>query len=64
MGTRNMRLGLAGIPEAQRAQIIRRTPLGRLGSVAEVAGLAVFLLGDESSFITGQTITADGGLTC
>lgn len=54
----------AEIPEAQRAQIIRRTPLGRLGRVEEVANLAVFLLGDEVSFITGQTITADGGLTC
>ncbi|MEY4483714.1 MAG: hypothetical protein RL693_1166 [Verrucomicrobiota bacterium] len=53
-----------GIPEAQRAQIIRRTPLGRLGSAAEIASLALFLLGDEASFITGQTITADGGLTC
>lgn len=54
----------AEIPDTQRAQIIRRTPLGRLGNVAEVTGLAVFLLGDESSFITGQTITVDGGLTC
>lgn len=54
----------AEIPEAQRAQIVRRTPLGRLGRVDEVANLAVFLLGDEASFITGQTITADGGLTC
>jgi 3-oxoacyl-[acyl-carrier protein] reductase len=52
------------IPEAQRAQIIRRTPLGRLGNVSEVANVAAFLLGDDSSFITGQTITADGGLTC
>lgn len=54
----------AEIPEAQRAQIIRRTPLGRLGNAAEIAGLVLFLLGDEASFITGQTITADGGLTC
>ncbi len=54
----------AEIPEAQRAQILRRTPLGRLGQVSEVAGLVLFLLGDEASFITGQTVTADGGLTC
>ena len=54
----------AGIPEAQRAQILRRTPLGRFGGVAEVAALVLFLLGDEAAFITGQTITADGGLTC
>ncbi|HVU23106.1 MAG TPA: SDR family oxidoreductase, partial [Opitutus sp.] len=37
----------AAIPEAQRAQIIRRTPLGRLGRVEEVARLALFLLSDE-----------------
>lgn len=54
----------AQIPESQRARIIGRTPLGRLGSVSEIASLALFLLGDDSSFITGQTITADGGLTC
>jgi 3-oxoacyl-[acyl-carrier protein] reductase len=54
----------AEIPEAQRAQIVRRTPLGRLGRAAEIAHLVLFLLGDEASFITGQTITADGGLTC
>jgi 3-oxoacyl-[acyl-carrier protein] reductase len=54
----------AEIPDAQRAQIIRRTPLGRLGSATEIANLTLFLLGDEASFITGQSITADGGLTC
>src|SRR5262249_47776829 len=37
----------AGISEAQRDQIVRRTPLGRLGTVAEIARLVVFLLGDE-----------------
>jgi 3-oxoacyl-[acyl-carrier protein] reductase len=52
------------IAPAQKEKIIRRTPLNRLGNASEIAGLAVFLLGDEASFITGQTITADGGLTC
>jgi len=37
--------------------------LGRIGSAAEVAKAAVFLAGDESSFITGAAITVDGGLT-
>lgn len=54
----------ADIQEIQRAQILRRTPLGRLGRVSEIAKLVAFLLGDDASFITGQTITADGGLTC
>lgn len=39
----------------------RRIPLGRLGTVSDVAGAIVFLLGDESAYITGQTIRLDGG---
>lgn len=52
------------MPENQRAQIIRRTPLGRLGRPEDIVGLIKFLLSPEAGFITGQTITADGGLTC
>jgi 3-oxoacyl-[acyl-carrier protein] reductase len=48
----------------QRDQIIRRTPLGRLGDVADVVPVVRFLLGDEGAYITGQTITVDGGITC
>lgn len=39
------------------------TPLGRLASEDDLAGLAVFLASDRASFITGQTVLADGGLT-
>ncbi|MEU2286537.1 SDR family oxidoreductase [Streptomyces sp. NPDC013178] len=39
------------------------TPLGRTGSVDDVAPLVVFLLSDESGFITGAEIPVDGGLT-
>jgi 3-oxoacyl-[acyl-carrier protein] reductase len=47
----------------QRAWIVRQTPAGRLGTVADAASAIKFLLSDESSFITGQTIVVDGGLT-
>ncbi len=48
----------------QRAQIVRRTPLGRLGEVADVVPVVRFLLGEGGAFVTGQTITVDGGITC
>jgi NAD(P)-dependent dehydrogenase (short-subunit alcohol dehydrogenase family) len=37
------------------------TPLRRFGSVEEVSGAAVFLASDEASFITGQTLSINGG---
>ena len=40
-----------------------RIPLGRLGSVADVADVVAFLASPASSYVTGQTIVADGGLT-
>ena len=39
-----------------------RTPLGRFGTADEVAGPIEFLVSDDSSFITGQTIAVDGGI--
>lgn len=47
-------------PEATE-NLIAATPAGRLGQAEEIAGLARFLLSDESNFMTGQTITASGG---
>jgi NAD(P)-dependent dehydrogenase (short-subunit alcohol dehydrogenase family) len=38
-------------------------PLGRFGTPAEVAALCVYLLSDESAFVTGAEIALDGGLT-
>jgi NAD(P)-dependent dehydrogenase (short-subunit alcohol dehydrogenase family) len=43
------------------AGIERRTPLGRLGHPADVTRAALFLLSDESGFMTGETIRVDGG---
>jgi NAD(P)-dependent dehydrogenase (short-subunit alcohol dehydrogenase family) len=42
--------------------IRERIPLGRFGEVDEIAGVAVFLASDASSFVTGTTILADGGV--
>ena len=50
--------------ERKKAQIIRRTPLGRLGRVEDVTGIVKFLLSSEAGFITGQSFVVDGGLTC
>jgi len=47
-------------PEA-RHTILSRTPLGRCGEPEEVAAIAAFLASDDASYITGQTLYADGG---
>jgi 3-oxoacyl-[acyl-carrier protein] reductase len=53
----------AGLSELQHEQIIRRTPLGRLAEFADVVPLVCFLMSEEASFITSQTICVDGGIT-
>jgi 2-keto-3-deoxy-L-fuconate dehydrogenase len=45
-----------------RRSFVERQPMGRLGTPAEVAALAVFLASDESSYITGQPHLVDGGM--
>jgi NAD(P)-dependent dehydrogenase (short-subunit alcohol dehydrogenase family) len=45
------------------ARRIARTPLGRLGTVDDIARVICFLAGDESGFVTAQIITVDGGIT-
>jgi len=54
----------AGYTPEQLTQIVRRTPMARLGTTDDVTGIVLFLLGDRAGFITGQTLTVDGGLTC
>jgi 3-oxoacyl-[acyl-carrier protein] reductase len=52
-----------GLSEEQKDQIVRRTPLGRLGRPADVVGPVRFLLSDAAAFITGQVLVVDGGIT-
>lgn len=52
-----------GRPDVARGQLARDIPLGRLGTPTEVAELCVYLLSDESSFVTGAELAIDGGLT-
>lgn len=60
-----LRGGAAGIAGASRDDIVARTAqsalLGRVGTPDEIASLVVFLASDESRWITGQTLTIDGG---
>jgi 3-oxoacyl-[acyl-carrier protein] reductase len=48
-------------PEEVRRDIISKTPAGRLGKPGDVAAAVLFLTSDEAGYITGQSLTVDGG---
>ena len=50
-------------PERARSKMIADIPLGRFGEAKEVAALCVYLLSDESGFVTGSEFVLDGGLS-
>lgn len=56
-------LAQTGRPDVARGQLSRDIPLGRLGTADEVAELCVYLLSNESRFVTGAEFLIDGGLT-
>ena len=49
--------------EKMLAHFVRLTPISRMGTVEEIAGLALYLASDASAYTTGSIFTADGGLT-
>ncbi|MGA5496007.1 SDR family NAD(P)-dependent oxidoreductase [Streptomyces cinereoruber] len=54
----------AEVTSSNRTKIQHRTPLGRLGTVDEIADAVLFLASPRARFITGQTLVIDGGITC
>jgi NAD(P)-dependent dehydrogenase (short-subunit alcohol dehydrogenase family) len=57
-------LGAAGIDPAEaERQLVRGVPMRRLGTVDEIAQAIAFVAAPENGFMTGQTITVDGGVT-
>jgi acetoacetyl-CoA reductase len=49
------------VPEKVRDSIVASIPVGRLGEPEEIARCVAFLASDDAGFVTGSTITANGG---
>jgi len=54
---------LADIPKEKLASLHKTIPMKRFGTVDEVAGAVAWLVGDDSTYMTGQTLILDGGLS-
>ena len=52
---------LASIPTERRAKLAALHPLGRMGEVEDIVPMALLLISDQASWITGQAIAVDGG---
>lgn len=63
--TPSLRDRIAGAPDPVQAErdFIARQPMGRLASVDDITPQVIYLLSDESRFVTGQAVLVDGGVT-
>ena len=52
----------APLPQQVKDEMLRQIPLGRLGTVEDVANAIAFLVSDDASYITGQVLVVDGGM--
>jgi len=55
--------GRDAYPDDVLRKIVKATPIGRLGNAQDIGHISVFLASDCASYITGQSISVDGGLT-
>lgn len=55
--------GLANDPEAAMKDALARHPLGRFGKPEDIANMVAWLASDQSSYVTGECLTVDGGMT-
>jgi 2-hydroxycyclohexanecarboxyl-CoA dehydrogenase len=54
----------SGIPEEIFQMAVQRTPVGRVGEPGDIAAACAYLVSEESSFLTGQVISPNGGVYC
>lgn len=55
---------VSSLDNSRRAGILKRTALPRLGTAEDIAKVVMFMISEDASFITGQSIIVDGGITC
>jgi 3-oxoacyl-[acyl-carrier protein] reductase len=53
----------SSLPDGVRAASLARIPVGRYGTPEDIAKATAFIVSDEASYITGQSLTVDGGMT-